>query len=103
MSEENGMTIDCNEVFDITVVTDFKAMVQQALGEGQSLVLEAGKVERIDAAALQLLTALFRDSDHKGISIRWNDPSEALVHAARLTGLDQVLRLQQEAGAAPRA
>ena len=92
-SSTNGMTIDCNEIFDISVVTDFKAMVQQAMAEGGDMIIDASKVERIDAAALQLLAALFRDSEHKGVKISWNNPSEPLKYAAKLTGLEAVLGL----------
>lgn len=93
MSDTQGMTIDCNEVFDISVVTDFKAMVQQAMAGGGGLVLDAAKVERVDTAALQLLAALFRDSEHKGIELSWKTPTEPLKYAARLTGLDELLGL----------
>ncbi len=93
MSDAQGMMIECNEVFDISVVTDFKAMVQQALADGSDLVLDAARIERVDTAALQLLAALFRDSEHKGVGLSWNTPTEPLKYAARLTGLDELLGL----------
>ncbi len=93
MSDAEGMTIDCNEIFDISVVTDFKAMVQQAMADGSDLVLDAARIERVDTAALQLLAALFRDSDCKGIKLSWKTPTEPLKYAARLSGLDELLGL----------
>ena len=90
---DNGLMIDCNAVFDISVVTDFKAMLQQSLAGGQAIVLDASKVERIDTAALQLLTALCQDSVTKGVEISWVNPSESLTYAAKLMGLESVLRL----------
>ncbi len=90
---KNGLTIDCNAVFDISVVTDFKATLQQAMAGGQAIVLDASKVERIDTAALQLLTVLCQDSVLKGIDVSWVSPSEPLTYAAKLTGLDGILRL----------
>ena len=93
MSEPQGMTIECDEVFDISVVTDFKAMVLQALGDGGDLVLDASKLERVDTAALQLLAALFRDAEPKGVKVSWENPSEPLKYAAGLTGLSATLGL----------
>ncbi len=93
MSDAEGMTIECSEVFDISVVTDFKAMVQQALADGSDLVLDGSHIERVDTAALQLLAALFRDSEHQGIKLSWKTPAEPLKYAARLTGLDGLLGL----------
>jgi len=90
---ENGLSIECNAVFDITVVTDFKAMLLQAIAGGQQLVLEASHIERVDAAALQLLAALFRDAGPRGLEVSWSNPSESLTYAAKLVGLDGVLRL----------
>lgn len=87
------VTIECEEVFDVSTVTDFKPPIQQAMAEGKNIVLQAGSIERIDAAALQLLAALFRDAGHKGVNISWNNPSEPLKYAAKLTGLTKNLEL----------
>jgi len=92
-SSGNGLTIECSVVFDISVVTDFKAMLQQTIAGGQAIVLDVSKVERVDTAALQLLTVLCQDSVLKGLEVSWFNPSEPFTYAAKLTGLDGILRL----------
>ncbi len=92
-SSENEMVLECSEVFDIALVTDFKAMLQQAVNVKKPIVFDATTVERIDAAALQLLAAFFIDAEHTQTHISWRNPSEVLCSAAELTGLSEVLHL----------
>ena len=53
----------------------------------------ASQIERIDGAALQLMTAFFIEAQESGINVAWKDVSEPLLHAAQLTGLKDVLHL----------
>jgi anti-anti-sigma regulatory factor len=55
--------------------------------------LDAGAVERVDTAALQLLAAFRRDAAAKGHDTRWLGASEALHEAAGLLGLARMLDL----------
>lgn len=87
------MVIDCGDSLDISVMMDFKALILQALASEGEIVLDAANLERVDGAALQLLAALFNDASQAMRPIRWESPSEALVKASRLTGLDTVLHL----------
>ncbi|MDH4133417.1 MAG: STAS domain-containing protein [Gammaproteobacteria bacterium] len=57
------------------------------------VVLDAGKLDRIDAAGLQLLTAFVLATEHRGARVEWRSPAAALREGARRTGLTTVLRL----------
>jgi anti-anti-sigma regulatory factor len=55
--------------------------------------LDAGAVERVDTAALQLLAAFRRDAAARGHDTRWLGASAALHEAAGLLGLERILDL----------
>ena len=100
MSSENGsvssgteIVIECNDALDITQVSDFKVLLQQASGQNVPIVLEASQLERIDGAGLQLVTAFFQEAAESGLSVSWRNPTEALIYVADLTGLKNVLQL----------
>jgi anti-anti-sigma regulatory factor len=61
---------------------------------GQALItIEAGAVQRVDAAGLQLLTAFVQAVETRNGCIRWQAPSAALRDGARLLGLAGALGL----------
>lgn len=92
-SNDSLMLIDCGESLDVSVVMDFRALILQAMVAEGEIVLDASHLERIDGAALQLLTALFKDADQAKHAIRWQAPSQALINAGKLSGLGEVLHL----------
>jgi anti-anti-sigma regulatory factor len=53
----------------------------------QALVLDAGALERVDAAALQALVVAWQAAKDAGVSARWQGCSASLVSSARLVGL----------------
>jgi len=87
------MVIECNEALDISLVSDFKVFLQQASGQNSPIVLDASQLVRIDGAGLQLVTAFFQEATESGLSVSWRNPTEALIYAADLTGLKEVLQL----------
>jgi len=100
MAQENEMTvsekemlIECDEALDISVASDFKALLQQAMAHGCLIVLDGSHIERIDCAVLQLLSALFIEANESGFDVEWRNPTEALQYAADMTGLKETLHL----------
>ncbi len=85
--------VECNDVLDVSVVSDFKSLLQQASGQNSPIVLDASQLERVDGAALQLMTAFFLEAQESGLNVAWRSPSKALQWAAELTGLKQILHL----------
>ncbi len=92
-SAENEMIIECNEGLDVSMVTDFKALLKQAAGQELPVVLDVSGMERVDGAALQLFAAFFLEARESGLSVTWRSPPESLCHAAEITGLKSVLNL----------
>ena len=72
------------------------AAVQAELIEARSagaIELDGREVERVDTAALQLLTILRRELDKAGATLTWSGASVALNDAASLLGLAKLLAL----------
>ena len=90
---ESEMIIECHDALDVSMVSDFKVLLQQASGHGAPIILDASQLERIDGAGLQLVAAFFQEAVESGFSISWRNPTEALLFAAGLTGLTEVLQL----------
>lgn len=85
--------IECNDVLDVSMLSDFKTLLHQAAGQNSPIALDASQLERVDGAALQLMAAFFVEAQESGLSVTWRSPSDALKNAANLTGLDQILQL----------
>lgn len=79
-------TLTLPALCDRAAVRAFAPDLRDGIGS-DPLVIDASRIERIGQAMLQLLVSAARSEG--GIAI--NSPSEALVEALRLTGLDAVL------------
>ena len=84
--------INCGEVLDIAAVSDLHTQLVQCLSNKDCIVFDAGNVERVDAAALQMLAAFFRDTV---TSAQWANPSAVVLRSARLVGLTMHLHLPE--------
>lgn len=61
------------------------------LDSPSEVIVEAGAVERIDTACLQLLCAFVRDRTRHGRTTAWRGRSDVLVQAVALLGLGGTL------------
>lgn len=61
------------------------------LDEPEAVTLDAGAVQRVDTAALQLLAAFVRDRRLLGRETQWRGADQTLQPAARLLGMDGML------------
>ncbi len=82
----HNMTVqDMNRILNV---------MNEAFDKGNSLLLSAGDLIKIDGAGLQLLCAIFKEANTQHIDIKWESPSKALVYAANLYGVKEYLKLQ---------
>jgi anti-anti-sigma regulatory factor len=63
------------------------------LGGGGPMVIDAGAVEEIDTAVLQLLASLWRSAAARGTVCSWSGVSEAMRRSANLIGMSDMLQL----------
>lgn len=64
-----------------------------ALNAATAIVVDGSRVERLDAAAMQVLTGFTRAARERGLAFTWQSPSPVLQQAARVLGLEQLLEL----------
>lgn len=86
--------IDCGEVVTIATMAEFHPLLVEALASKRAVVLNASRLERVDTAALQVLSAFVQDANSQQQSVQWREPSEPLCQAAQLLGLSVLLNLE---------
>jgi ABC-type transporter Mla MlaB component len=74
-----------------------KGELLRHIGEPASVAIDAGSVERIDTAAMQLLCAFVRDRTDRSLQVTWRSVSQSVSEAARLLGVGSMLALPAEA------
>ncbi len=93
MAETEAIEIGCGDALGIAEVADFYATLLTTLAEGGPVNLDVSKIERIDAAALQMLYAFSKELATHGSSLSWISPSEAFLRSAKLLGLAELMDL----------
>lgn len=82
---------DCGTALGIAEVGQLYAQLLNALAENTSVIVDCSQIERIDAAALQLLYAYSQESAIHGDQVDWQNASEAFINNVRLLGLSEAL------------
>ncbi|OUR73970.1 hypothetical protein A9Q78_02005 [Methylophaga sp. 41_12_T18] len=77
----------------IAEVADLYAKLLASLAEGHPVKLDVSKIERVDAAAIQMLYAFSKEHAAHGTAISWVSPSEAFIRSTRLLGLAERMNL----------
>lgn len=86
--------IDLGDTLDIAHVSALFERLHDATRQGKEPPLDGSRLERVDAAGLQLLSAYSRELRGQGTAIVWRgEPSAALRDAATLLDLNEVLEL----------
>lgn len=88
-------TISFEQSLDISGAAILQQQLSDILRTKTDVALDATKVERADTAALQVLTAFFKDAEAANIKVHWKHTSAPLIKAARLLGLVPSLHLGQ--------
>lgn len=82
---------------NIHEVGSLKTRLGRFLDANQGVILDASKVEKIDTAVMQLLTAFCRSAGAKGIAVKWKNPNSRILHSAEILGLAKPLGLEDTA------
>jgi len=79
---------------DVSELMDELNAIDNACNE---IVFETEQLERVDAAALQLLSAFYLSATSATKKVIWNRPGEALCHAVEVLGLSEVINIKSTA------
>ena len=94
MTQQQGANcVVLDEVMDISVAAQWRENLLKALNDEGPVLLDASRVERIDTAGLQVLTAFVKDLRAANKSMQWQEPAESLCRAVQLLGLNDALQL----------
>lgn len=86
--------VNLGDVLEIGRIATLSQSLESALDvDAKTIELNAGAVERADAASLQLLLAFRREATALGYAVRWKAPSGPLRDAARCVGMAGLLGL----------
>ncbi len=64
------------------------------LASATPVVLDGSRVERLDAAAMQILAVFFRTARDRGLAVSWQGLSPGIQQAAQLLGLEFILEMK---------
>lgn len=79
---------------DITHAAELRERMLELLGSTGSIRVDAGGVDRVDTAGIQLLTALALEARRGDGSLLWVSVSDAVREAARVLEATEVLALE---------
>ncbi len=89
--------IKLNSAITIRDITELMAELNSIDPNEMELVFESDQVEKVDAAALQLLSGFYLFAIEAGKKVVWKKPSEALCSAVELLGLKDIINLPSAA------
>ena len=92
----DGSNIECGAIADISVVADLYKQLNSALEQDGPVTLNAGEIERIDTAALQMFACFVQEVKKRHRDVSWKEPTEALLRSASYLGMQQVLLLEEQ-------
>ncbi len=85
--------MDCvlNESLDISTVLESVEVYKSWLEKSESsVVLDASKVQRVDAAGIQALASLMVTAQHNKLSIQLTNPPKVLSEGITILGLQKI-------------
>jgi anti-anti-sigma regulatory factor len=80
-------------VFDVGQAQGAYQVLNEALTRALPMELNTEQLERVDAAALQLLVAFRQAARERGLSFQWRAINPMLRSSVELLGLTEVLEL----------
>ncbi len=89
--------ITCESTIDIKSVEELYTHLQHAVENQLEVEINAGDVQRVDAAVLQVFVAFVQETQSLGMTVTWQSTSDAFRTAAGLLGLEDQLVLPKAA------
>ena len=80
-----------------SVSADHKDLIERISSIEAPVQLDAGSIEEIDTAGMQLLLALVNELNAQSLKTEWQSPSEVLIQTAATLGMSEALALPKAA------
>lgn len=78
----------------ISDIANLHEQLMAALDSGEPITIDAGEVEIVDTAVVQLLSSFVRSAAAREIDVGWQGESHALADTVRRLGLESQLGLK---------
>jgi ABC-type transporter Mla MlaB component len=88
---ERARVLALDEQCTIARAGEVRSRLVRLLEHAAPVTIDAGRVERVDTACLQLLTAFVRDRRSAGREVTWRAPTAAFLESVTLLGLGSLL------------
>lgn len=95
MAEMELVEIDCGDTLGIADVATLYSKLIETIADGHSIKLNISELERVDAAAIQMIHALKKELSEHGMQLLWTSPSDAFRSAVNLLGLAERMNLDE--------
>lgn len=93
INESTPCSINLDSSLTIREITGLMEELNKISLDKNELIFQAEQVERVDAAALQLLLGFYLFAIKEGKKITWHKPSETFCEAVKLLGLKDVINI----------
>ena len=88
--KDGEIHLQFNTLLSVAQVRALHVQLGQVLAPSLGMVLDAGQVEQVDTAAMQVLAGFCRHLQEQGAPMRWQAISPAVQQAGHLLGLDSL-------------
>ncbi len=95
MAELEIIEIDCGDALGIADVANMYTSLLEKLADGNQIKLNISQLERVDAAAMQMLYALAKELSEHGVQLLWTAQSDAFKAAVNLLGLAERMNIDE--------
>jgi phospholipid transport system transporter-binding protein len=92
-SSASSTTLTLSAECLVSDTISLKERLAGLLDEPLVVTLDINTLQRIDTAAMQLITAFVRARADRGLAVEWQGAAPAFANAAQLLGLTSLLRL----------
>jgi len=92
-SDSENFVIQCAPVVDINSANALYENLKLVIEENSGVDIDAGDVDRVDGAILQIFVGFYREAKTLGLPVTWTKVSQAFYQACDLLGLCEVLEL----------
>lgn len=89
-------TINFGEILDISFAAKLHAQLQNEIEKNSAVNFITSELTRIDASCLQVVSSFMGYAKENDIQVEWLEPNDVLIEAARLTGLTDILEINNK-------
>ncbi len=88
--DSNQQSIELMSVLTIRESEELMSLLKNT-SQASHVVIDASQVEKLDAAAVQIIASYYKTASQEGATIQWKEPSSVLLDAFQILGLSEAI------------